>query len=103
MKKFILTLILLIGIYFSIGFYVVQPIGAVPDGLTVVYFRLGTNLPFITSADGFILDQEMDVTLFGRLGAMAAIMGVIQDRILIRLPYSETLYLISTGGVVLEN
>ena len=36
------------------GFFVVQPIGLLPEGTTIVYWRLGTNYDFIESADGIV-------------------------------------------------
>jgi|TARA_B110001454_G_scaffold205973_1_gene215998 hypothetical protein len=37
--------------YFSLGIFVVQPMGAIPDGGSVLYVRLGTNLDFFESPD----------------------------------------------------
>jgi hypothetical protein len=53
-------------ILFSFDFFVVQPIGAIPDGTTIFYFRLGLNTSFIASADGFLLDNGQDVSLRSR-------------------------------------
>jgi len=78
-----------------ITIFVIQPIGAVPEGRTLVITRL-TNMNFIDSADA-ICDRKMGgVSLLCR----AAVMGRVGETssILLRLPYSETLYSISTGG-----
>jgi hypothetical protein len=84
--------------YFTLGFYVTQPIGAIPDGATLVYVRAGTKLPFIASADGLLASNDMDVSLMGR-GIMMAMVGkVVKDRRLFVMPYVHGLYLISTGG-----
>ena len=75
--------------------FVVQPIGAIPKGATLVTWRLN-SMNFIDSADAWCVRQMDNVNLLCRglvLGKVAK-----QDVILVRLPYSETLYLWSTGG-----
>jgi len=84
--------------YFATGFFVIQPIGALPNGATVWYWRLDTGLPFISSADGLLLEKELAVSLLGRAVALGAIAKPVIDRKIVSLPYSRTLYLISTGG-----
>ena len=85
--------------WLSVGIFVVQPIGAIPDGVTVVYWRLGTKMPFIGSPDGLSYDLTGSVSLLSRGMVMASVGEVMEDRIIMRMPYSRTLYLISTGGV----
>jgi len=100
-KKIIIAILLIIFVYCSFGLFVVQPIGAVPDGVTVLYWRLGTNLPFISSADGLLDKDGGGVCLLGRGIMLGGIINKLSSshRIIVRLPYSSTLYLISTGGV----
>jgi hypothetical protein len=80
------------------GIFVVQPIGAIPDGGTIIYWRSGLNMPFIASADG--LQQEFDggVSLLGRGVILAGLTDMLRERKIVSLPYSRTLYLWSTGG-----
>lgn len=75
--------------------FVIQPIAAVPDGRTVIITRL-TTLNFVDSADAVCERKLGGVSLLCR----GAVMGRVakESRILLRLPYSETLYSISTGG-----
>lgn len=84
-----------IAIYTQITIFVVPPIGAVPEGRTVIMLRLNkTN--FIDSADAICERIQGSVSLLCRGMTMA---GVVNNtKILARLPYSESLYLISTGG-----
>lgn len=89
-------------VYFTMGLFVVQPIGAIPEGTTVLYWRLGTNLPFISSADGIILETGQGVSLLSRGIVLGTVGGVIKDRKIANFPYSESLYLISTGGTQFE-
>lgn len=79
----------------QITLFVVQPIGAVPEGRTVVLKRL-EGLRFIDSADAYCEREAGGVSLLCR----AAVLGKVatEDNILLRLPYSEALYLWSTDG-----
>jgi hypothetical protein len=84
--------------YFATGFFVIQPIGALPEGATVWYWRYNTGLPFISSADGFLVDNQRDVSLLNRGFVLAVLVESITQLKIASLPYSKTLYLISTGG-----
>jgi hypothetical protein len=89
------SVILLIVFCSQITFFVIQPIGAIPEGKTLVILRMNkTN--FIDSADA-MCDREMGgVSLLCRGMMMAAVAK--KSTILVRLPYSETLHNISTDG-----
>lgn len=101
MKKKILILsavvVLVGGFLFSRYFtlFVVQPIGAVPDGVTLLIPRTA-KLNFIDSADAVCERYMGGVNLLCR----GTVLGTIASaKIYARLPYSEQLYLISTDGV----
>lgn len=94
--------ITLIGIAAAVVFaatqltiFVVQPIGAVPEGRTLLIWRLNT-MEFVDSADAWCERQMGGVNLLCR-GAVLAKLGK-EDVIIVRLPYSEALYLWSTDG-----
>lgn len=77
----------------QITFFVVPPIGAVPEGRTLVVLRMRDG-QFIDSADAMCVRIQESVNLLCRgmvLGAVAE-----NSTILARLPYSRALYLIST-------
>jgi hypothetical protein len=76
------------------GFYTIQPIGALPEGRTVIVWR-GEGEPFFNSPDAECLQRMGGVSLLCR---MAALGNAPTDRIVLRLPYSEKAYLLSTGG-----
>lgn len=80
------------------GIFVIQPIGAIPDGTTIVYWRHGTSMPFIASADGLLASKGEGVSLLGRGVVLAALAKPIKEKEIFRLGYSETIYLWSTGG-----
>lgn len=87
--------ILLIVFMSQITFFVVQPIGAVPEGRTLVILRMNKT-KFIDSADAMCEREMGGVSLLCRGMMMAAIAD--KGTILVRLPYSEFLYKISTDG-----
>lgn len=81
--------------YTQLTFFVIQPIGAIPEGRTVVITRLNkTN--FIDSPDAMCERIQGGVSLLCRGMIMATV--VEKSTILLRLPYSSWLYSISTGG-----
>jgi hypothetical protein len=99
MKATLITVFaFIVAFYFLCGIVVVQPIGAIPDGTTLIYFRTGTGLPFLTSPDGLLLDNGSEVSLLGRAVSAAAIVKLTDGRRIVNLPYSRQLYLWSTGG-----
>jgi hypothetical protein len=108
MKRTLIIILILIfglGLSFRIfcGIFVIQPIGAIPDGTTIIYWRNGLDIPFISSADGMLVKSGAGVSLMGRglmLGKMAE---PIKEREIIRIGYIESLYLLSTEGKKYEN
>src|SRR5262245_33265971 len=78
---------------------VIQPIGMLPDGITLVMWRTG-KLHFIESPDGICAREMQGVSLLCR---MAVVGGIVkEENILFRWPYSDILYLWSTGCVRYE-
>lgn len=76
------------------GLYTVQPIGALPDGVTLVVHR-EPGEPFFNSPDGMCLKRVGYVSLMCRMTAFGQ---APTDRIITRLPYMKWAYLRSTGG-----
>lgn len=95
-----LGLMLIIGILFRLfcGIFVIQPIGALPEGTTIIYWRGAMNMPFVASADGLLDESGAGVSLLGRGLILAKVAKPITDREIFRFGYSETLYLWSTDG-----
>jgi hypothetical protein len=88
-------IVLLILVYTQFTLFVVQPIGAIPEGRTLLILRTG-KLHFIDSGDGLCEREMGGVSLLCRMATLAQV--VQNSYVIVRLPYSETLYLISTGG-----
>lgn len=87
----------LIAFYFT-GLFVIQPIGAIPEGATIWFNRYNTNFPFISSADGLLLESQGQVSLLGRAVFLGGLSNILKEKEILRFPYVETLYLISTKG-----
>ena len=85
--------------FFQFTIFVVQPIGAVPEGRTMIISRL-TNINFIDSADAICQRQMGGVNLLCRSAVLGKIVSTAT--IYVRLPYSSMLYGISTGGVTYD-
>lgn len=88
-------LILAAIIYTQITIFAVPPIGAVPEGRTVVMLRLNKT-EFIDSPDAMCERIQGGVSLLCRGMTMAAVAN--KGTILLRLPYMDWLYQLSTGG-----
>jgi hypothetical protein len=91
---------LLVGIYTQLTLFVVQPIGALPEGRTVVILRLNKT-DFIDSPDAMCERIQGGVSLLCRMMVLGTVLE--KSTILLRLPYSEWLYNISTNGKTYEN
>jgi hypothetical protein len=93
-----LASVLALMAYTQLTIFVIQPLGAVSDGRTIVIWRRAKT-KFIDSADAVCIREMSGVNLLCRAVVLKGIVGEDGGRILLRLPYSETLYLMSTGGV----
>jgi len=76
------------------GFYSIQPIGALPRGVTAVV-RRSSSEPFFNSPDAQCLDRVGSVSLLCRGLALSQ---APTERILLRLPFQRWAYLASTNG-----
>lgn len=101
----LMLLFIVIGVLFLIGWilvrpgvFTVQPIGALPEGVTIVYHSRNPEMPFFSSPDSLCLELQGSVTLLCRVTALGAT-EELTNRILIKLPYSRWAYLRSTGGL----
>ena len=93
--RLVVLAVLMVVAYTQLSFFVIQPIGAVPEGKTLLVTRL-TKMQFVDSADAMCERLQGGVSLFCRMGAMSAVLD--KATILMRMPYSSWLYHISTGG-----
>jgi len=97
----IIAAIVLTWLLIRPGVFTIQPIGALPEGVTFIYHSRNPNMPFFSSPDGLCLEMEGHVSLLCRMAALSASTDLI-DRIIVKLPYSHWAYLQSTGGLDFE-
>src|SRR5450759_5544802 len=90
----VLAVLVLIYLVVRPGFYTVQPIGTLPEGVTLLVRRASGEALF-ESPDGLCLRIQGSVSLLCGGGAKGR---APLDRIIVRLPYLEWAYLLSTGG-----
>lgn len=93
------VLVLAVLVSTQITIFVVPPIGAVPEGRTLIISRLNRG-DFIDSADAMCERMQGGVNLLCRGMVLAAVAK--NAVVFMRLPYSQSLYLISTGGKVYD-
>lgn len=84
---------------FTTSLYSIEPIGAIPDGATVLVWRTA-GAPFFDSPDATCLRRLGGVSLLCR--AMALGQGPVKNYTILRLPYMRWAYLVSTGGATFD-
>jgi hypothetical protein len=94
----IAIVILLVVFYNKFTLFIIQPIGSIPEGRTLVVNR-ERDMPFIDSADAMCERRTNNVSLLCRGLALREISNM---KIYARFPYIEKLYLISTDGKTYE-
>src|SRR5688572_15710902 len=83
-----LFVLLGVGVCSFAGVYSIQPIGAIPEGRTLLVVR-ASGEPFFNSPDAVCLERVGYVSLMCRMMALGQ---SPTDRILLRLPYIEWTY-----------
>ena len=91
----VILIVTFIVIYTQVTFFVIPPVGAMPEGRTVVITRLNKT-EFIDSPDAICERIQGGVSLLCRGMVMGTVVN--NSTILMQLPYSSWLYSISTGG-----
>lgn len=103
MKKVIIffcTLFVIIGALSifavkKITIFTVQPIGSIPDGISIVMWKQKDE-PFFNSPDAMCLKIQGGVSLLCR--GMAINRYFDEKNVIYRMKYKESFYLKSTGG-----
>jgi hypothetical protein len=96
-----MAILIIVWIVVRPGVFTIQPVKSVPDGVTIIYYSRGENMPFFSSPDEICLKIEGSVSLLCR-GIAISESKDIQNRTIIRLPYIEWTYLQSTGGRIFD-
>lgn len=91
----VLISLLFFSLFFRIccGLFVIQPMGVLPGGITLVYWRSGTNIPFIASADRILMDSGKVISTHGNGEVLVALKPMLQSKTFMKLNYSERLFL----------
>lgn len=102
MRKYILTAVLFILVWSTFSVFSIQPIGAIPDGATVIMFKpdrllMQGKFDFLESVDHLQYKNSGEVTLLGRMMFLG--IALKSSFVIVKLPYFETLELISNGGL----
>lgn len=77
-----------------ISIFVIEPIGAVPDGRTLIIKRM-ENSNFIENADSTCMRLQDGVSILCRATVLASLSR--NDLVLAKLPFSKALYRLSGG------
>lgn len=93
--KILIVTVLIVISYTQLTIFVVPPIGAIPEGKTLIISRMNKT-DFIDSADAMCERMQDGVNLLCRGMLLGAI--VKNSTVYLKLPYMEWLYLVSTGG-----
>ena len=96
---FVVLFLLIAAVWLIVrpGVFTIQPIGALPDGITFIYHSRSDQMAFFESPDGLCLKIQGSVNLLCRGAAIAAV-EELGPRIILKLPYNRWAYLQSTGG-----
>jgi hypothetical protein len=95
----IIVIIVLVIAYTQLGLFSVQPIGALPEGVTLLVLR-PKGRPFLDSPDRLCLDTMGGVNLLCRGMAISA--AVENYTIISKLPFMNWAYTGSTKGMIYE-
>ncbi len=95
----ILLLAAIVIIFFitQTGFFVYEPIGDLPEGGTVWYWRNGLDMAFISSADGMLIKEGIAVSFLSRPIMLIKVLEEIDGRDIANFPFSDFLFRYSTG------
>ena len=92
----LITAIAIIVLITQTGFFVYEPIGDLPEGGTIWYWRNGLDIDFISSADGMLIKEGIAFSFLSRPIMLIKTLEVIDGRDIANFPYSDFLFRYST-------
>lgn len=81
--------------YTQFSIFVIQPIGAIPEG-RVLIIKKSDKIKFVDSADAYCARNQGYVNLLCRMTVLSKVSN--SNAVVAKLPYIESLYLLSTGN-----
>ena len=97
----LIVLVVVVLILVRPGVFTIQPIGAIPEGATIIYYGRSSELSFFSSPDSMCLELQGSVSLLCRGITLGAATELLERKIF-QLSYSEWAYLRSTGGLTFD-
>ena len=87
-------------IYMNVGIIVMPPSEIIPEGISVVYWRNDTKLPFISSPQSMQLEAfGGEENLFTAIAILGGIADLIKEEEITRFPYNDWLYSKALKGI----
>ncbi len=80
------------------GVFTIQPIGNMPQGVTVIYFSRAPGVPLFSSPEGLCLKSQGSISLDCSMVALNTA-AELSNRIILQLPFNQWAYLKSMSGV----
>ena len=80
------------------GVYTIQPVDAIPEGMTILYILRPAETPFYTSLHPECFYSPTSVSLICNAMVRTALQD-LSGRIVLRLPYNHSAYLKGSDGV----
>lgn len=80
------------------GVYTIQPVDALPDGVTIFYLFRPSGVPFFTSLDPGCYYSPTSVSLICN-AMVRSKLEELSGKILWKIPYNHSAYLKGSGGV----
>ena len=79
-------------IYMNVGILVMPPTEMIPEGVSVVYWRNDTKLPFISSPESMLLEEFGEENFFTMIAILGRIADLVKKEEITRFPYNDWLY-----------
>ena len=86
-------------IYMNVGIIVMPPTEMIPEGVSVVYWRNDTKLPFISSPKSMLLEEFGEENFFTIIAILERIADLVKKEEITRFPYNDWLYSKSLKGI----
>lgn len=98
-KHVIIVLLLLSALFWSFcGIFIIAPIGILPEGRTIIFYRIGSGLPFLSSVESLQREAGRSQSLLGKAIIFVEISEPIIEREILTTRYSEWLYKMTLNG-----